>query len=148
MLRKELPRRKQRERSRAAGSTATPAIELSPAELPLFDALRELRTRLAREQSVPPYVIFHDTTLRGITRQRPSTLDELAQVGGIGGTKLARYGEQVLEAIAAAATDSKIGRACKVRRRLRKGIAGETARNEPCFKPSPTDGKAGGWAKG
>src|SRR3546814_3855266 len=75
MLRKELPRRKQRERSRAAGSTATPAIELSPAELPLFDALRELRTRLAREQSVPPYVIFHDTTLRGITRQRPSTLD-------------------------------------------------------------------------
>ncbi|HEY9540159.1 MAG TPA: DNA helicase RecQ [Luteimonas sp.] len=106
MLRKELPRRKQRERSRAAGSTATPAIELSPAELPLFDALRELRTRLAREQSVPPYVIFHDTTLRGITRQRPSTLDELAQVGGIGGTKLARYGEQVLEAIAAAATDS------------------------------------------
>src|SRR3546814_8732328 len=82
MLRKELPRRKQRERSRAAGSTATPAIELSPAELPLFDALRELRTRLAREQSVPPYVIFPDTTLRGITRQRPSTLAELAQVGG------------------------------------------------------------------
>src|SRR3546814_6572822 len=120
MLRKELPRRKQRERSRAAGSTATPAIELSPAELPLFDALRELRTRLAREQSVPPYVIFHDTTLRGITRQRPSTLDELAQVGGIGGTKLARSGEQVLEAIAAAATDSMAASACQVRRRLRK----------------------------
>ncbi|MDN5780730.1 MAG: ATP-dependent DNA helicase, partial [Luteimonas sp.] len=99
MLRKELPRKKQRERSRATGSAATPAIELSPAEQPLFEALRDLRTRLAREQNVPPYVIFHDATLRGITRQRPSSLDELAQVGGIGGTKLARYGEQVLEAV-------------------------------------------------
>src|SRR3546814_12491043 len=88
MLRKELPRRKQREHSRATDTTA-PAIQLSPAEQPLFDALRELRTRLAREQSVPPYVIFHDTTLRGITRQRPTTLDDLAQVGGIGGTKTA-----------------------------------------------------------
>src|SRR3546814_4545945 len=80
MLRKELPRRKQRERSRAAGSTATPAIELSPAELPLFDALRELRTRLAREQSVPPYVIFHDTTLRGITRQRPRSEEHTSEL--------------------------------------------------------------------
>src|SRR3546814_17845215 len=106
MLRKELPRRKQRERSRAAGSTATPAIELSPAELPLFDALRELRTRLARDQSVPPYVIFHDTTLHGIHRQRPSTRDELAPVRGIGGPKRSRYGVQVPEAIDARATDS------------------------------------------
>src|SRR5690606_34325941 len=105
MLRKELPRRKQRERSRATGSTA-PAIELSPAEQPLFEALRDLRTRLAREQNVPPYVIFHDATLRGITRQRPASLDELAQVGGIGGTKLERYGEQVLEVVAMAPADA------------------------------------------
>jgi len=94
MLRKELPRRKQRERGRATGSAA--AIELSAGEQPLFEALRDLRTRLAREQNVPPYVIFHDATLRNITRLRPSSLDELAQVGGIGGTKLARYGEEVL----------------------------------------------------
>jgi ATP-dependent DNA helicase RecQ len=94
MLRKELPRRKQRERSRATGSAA--AIELSAGEQPLFEALRDLRTRLAREQNVPPYVIFHDATLRNITRMRPASLDELAQVGGIGGTKLARYGEEVL----------------------------------------------------
>src|SRR3546814_20251762 len=76
MLRKELPRRKQRERSRAAGSTAPPAIELSPAELPLFDALRELRTHMAREQRVPTWRIFHDPTQRGLTRQPPSTPDE------------------------------------------------------------------------
>src|SRR5690606_32108244 len=77
MLRNERPRRQQRERSRATGTTATPAIELSPAEQPLFDALRDMRTRLAREQNVPPYVIFHDATLRGITRQQPASLDEL-----------------------------------------------------------------------
>jgi ATP-dependent DNA helicase RecQ len=97
MLRKELPRRKQRERSRATGNAAL--VELSPADQPLFEALRDVRTRLAREQNVPPYVIFHDATLRDIARQRPASLDELAQVGGIGGTKLARYGEQVLEAV-------------------------------------------------
>ncbi|GAA3916282.1 DNA helicase RecQ [Luteimonas lutimaris] len=106
MLRKELPRRKQRERSRGAGSTAAPAIELSAAEQPLFDALRDLRTRLAREQNVPPYVIFHDATLRGIAHLQPTSLDELAQVGGIGGSKLERYGEQVLETIATASAQS------------------------------------------
>ena len=97
MLRKELPRRKQRERSRTA---ASPAIELSPAEQPLFDALRELRTRLAREQNVPPYVIFHDTTLRAIAALRPASAGELAGVGGIGSGKLERYGELVLAAVA------------------------------------------------
>ncbi|GAB3315629.1 DNA helicase RecQ [Luteimonas notoginsengisoli] len=97
MLRKELPRRKQRERSRSA---ASPAIELSPAEQPLFDALRELRTRLAREQNVPPYVIFHDTTLRAIAALRPASAGELAGVGGIGSGKLERYGELVLAAVA------------------------------------------------
>ena len=101
MLRKELPRKKQRERSRGAGTA--PAIELSAAEQPLFEALRELRTRMAREQNVPPYVIFHDATLRGIARLQPASLGELAQVGGIGGSKLERYGEQVLDALRAAA---------------------------------------------
>ena len=100
MLRKEPPRQRQRERNRAKGATGTAAIELSAAERPLFEALRDLRTRLAREQNVPPYVIFHDATLCSIARLRPASLDELAQVGGIGGTKLGRYGEQVLDALA------------------------------------------------
>jgi ATP-dependent DNA helicase RecQ len=106
MLRKELPRKKQRERSARAGAAA-PA-ELAPADLPLFDALRTLRTRLAREQNVPPYVIFHDATLRGIAQRRPASLDELAEVGGIGGTKLERYGEQVLAAVAAASGEATL----------------------------------------
>jgi ATP-dependent DNA helicase RecQ len=101
MLRKELPRKRQRERTARAGAAA-PA-ELAPADLPLFEALRALRTRLAREQNVPPYVIFHDATLRGIAQRRPASLDELAEIGGIGGGKLARYGEDVLETLRGAA---------------------------------------------
>ncbi len=52
---------------------------------------------------VPAYVIFLDSTLRGTAQMRPSSLPELAQVGGIGTGKLERYGEQVLEAVAAVA---------------------------------------------
>jgi len=51
---------------------------------------------LAREQGVPPYVIFHDSTLLEILNQRPTTLDELAQVSGVGQAKLARYGDAFL----------------------------------------------------
>lgn len=98
MLRQDLPRKKQRER----GARAPAATAMRAADLPLFDALRELRAQLSREQNVPAYVIFHDSTLRSIAEQRPATLDELATIGGIGGTKLARYGEQVLAAVQAA----------------------------------------------
>jgi ATP-dependent DNA helicase RecQ len=61
-------------------------------EDPLWLALKAKRTELAREQGVPPYVIFHDSTLLEILNQRPATLDELAQVSGVGQAKLARYG--------------------------------------------------------
>lgn len=100
MLRKELPRKPERERN---ARTPAAAAVLQPADQPLFEALRELRAQLAREQNVPAYVIFHDSTLRNIAERRPSSLDELAQVGGIGGTKLARYGEQVLATVQATA---------------------------------------------
>ncbi|TWI02756.1 ATP-dependent DNA helicase RecQ [Luteimonas cucumeris] len=100
MLRKELPRKRERERN----GRAAPTANLQAADQPLFDALRELRAQLAREQNLPAYVIFHDSTLRNIAEQRPTSLDDLAQVGGIGGTKLARYGEQVLETVLAQAT--------------------------------------------
>lgn len=95
LLRKDAPAR-ERERSPRSG------VVVAPTDQPLFGALRDLRAQLAKQQNVPAYVIFHDSTLRNIAEHRPGTLDELAQVGGIGGTKLARYGEQVLEAIRAA----------------------------------------------
>ena len=66
---------------------------------PLFDALREARRRLASEAGVPPYVIFHDSTLREIAAQKPSSLRELGQVQGVGAVKLERYGEAMLEVL-------------------------------------------------
>ncbi|UNK56547.1 DNA helicase RecQ [Pseudoxanthomonas daejeonensis] len=65
----------------------------------LFDALRAWRGQLAREQNVPAYVIFHDRTLRDIAQLRPASVSELARVGGIGGSKLGRYGEAVLDVV-------------------------------------------------
>jgi ATP-dependent DNA helicase RecQ len=66
---------------------------------PLWLALKAKRTELAREQGVPPYVIFHDSTLLEILNQRPATLDELAQVSGVGQAKLARYGNEFLNVL-------------------------------------------------
>ncbi|WP_395621897.1 DNA helicase RecQ [Sphingomonas daechungensis] len=68
---------------------------------PMFDALREARRKLAADAGVPPYVIFHDSTLREIAASRPSSLGELGTVQGVGAVKLARYGEAMLAAVAA-----------------------------------------------
>ncbi|OGS92365.1 MAG: ATP-dependent DNA helicase RecQ [Gallionellales bacterium GWA2_60_18] len=67
---------------------------------PLWLALKARRTELAREQGVPPYVIFHDSTLLEILKCRPQTLDEMAQISGVGQAKLARYGDAFLQALA------------------------------------------------
>ncbi|HZF97589.1 MAG TPA: DNA helicase RecQ, partial [Pseudoxanthomonas sp.] len=82
-LRKELPAKGAHKPDRGPRT----GVPVQPRDLPLFGVLRELRARLAREQNVPAYVIFHDSTLRNIAERRPLSLDELAQVGGIGGTK-------------------------------------------------------------
>ena len=75
--------------------------EVGPAD-PMFDALREARRKIAAEASVPPYVIFHDSTLREIAQSRPRTLGELGTVQGVGSVKLARYGEAMLAALSEA----------------------------------------------
>ena len=54
---------------------------------------------------MPAYVIFHDATLRQIAASPPSTLAELAAINGVGETKLARYGQQILEVLAQAAPE-------------------------------------------
>jgi ATP-dependent DNA helicase RecQ len=66
---------------------------------PLFDALREARRKLAAYAGVPPYVIFHDSTLREIAANKPRNLNELGQVQGVGAVKLERYGEAMLAAL-------------------------------------------------
>jgi ATP-dependent DNA helicase RecQ len=65
----------------------------------LWEALRDCRKRLADAHDVPPYVIFHDATLRQMLELRPATLDEMLQINGVGPSKLERYGEAFLDVI-------------------------------------------------
>ena len=65
----------------------------------LFDVLREVRMKLARARGVPPYDIFHDTTLREMAERRPKTFDDLHDIRGIGAKKAADFGDAFLDAI-------------------------------------------------
>ena len=71
----------------------------NPVGDPLFEALRALRRDLAKEAGVPPYVIFHDSTLRAIAEARPGSLAEIGSLPGVGAKKLEAYGEQFLKEI-------------------------------------------------
>ncbi len=73
---------------------------LSPADQPLFDALRAWRSSQAKSQHVAPYVIFHDRTLAEIATTKPQSRSALETVNGVGEGKLARYGEAVLQVVA------------------------------------------------
>ncbi|OGS95012.1 MAG: ATP-dependent DNA helicase RecQ [Gallionellales bacterium RIFCSPLOWO2_02_FULL_57_47] len=66
---------------------------------PLWLALKAKRTELAREQGVPPYVIFHDSTLMEILKRRPGSLAEMGQISGVGQAKLAKYGDEFLQVV-------------------------------------------------
>jgi ATP-dependent DNA helicase RecQ len=70
--------------------------EIAADDEPLWQALRECRRQLAAEQNVPPYVIFHDATLRQMVALRPTDSAALLAVNGVGQAKLARYGERFL----------------------------------------------------
>jgi ATP-dependent DNA helicase RecQ len=83
-------------KSRRARGRATVSYGVNPE---LFDALREVRLRLARERGVPPYVIFHDTTLREMADRRPGTIDDLHGIYGVGAKKAADFGDAFLDAI-------------------------------------------------
>ena len=65
----------------------------------LWQALRECRKKLADENGVPPYVIFHDATLMAMIEQKPTTSAELLQVNGVGQRKLDKYGSDFLTVI-------------------------------------------------
>ncbi len=87
------------------GTTAAAAARPAPGTpaSDLFETLRLWRADIAKSQSVPPYVIFHDTVLRDIAAVRPSGLDELGEIKGVGASKLERYGTQVLKLLSALA---------------------------------------------
>tara|TARA_R110002050_G_scaffold269917_2_gene412520 strand:- start:57637 stop:59751 length:2115 start_codon:yes stop_codon:yes gene_type:complete len=74
-------------------------MAVRPQDQPLWGALRALRTSLAEEAGVPPYVIFHDATLQDMVKKRPLTDLDMSQISGVGGQKLARYGQVFLAKI-------------------------------------------------
>ncbi|MFJ9588592.1 DNA helicase RecQ [Streptomyces acidicola] len=112
---REVPLRKEPKKPAASGTAsagssssgrgerkAKAAVAELPEELlPVFEALRAWRAEQAREQGVPAYVIFHDATLREIATARPTSVDQLGGISGVGEKKLATYGEGVLRVLAA-----------------------------------------------
>jgi ATP-dependent DNA helicase RecQ len=84
-------------RAKDRGAEADPTLDS-----PLFERLRAWRASVAREHGVPAYVVFHDGTLRAIAAARPASLDQLADISGVGEKKLERYGDALIGLIGAA----------------------------------------------
>jgi ATP-dependent DNA helicase RecQ len=111
VLRKERPvmmRREPERVSRSSGSSGSSgsrskaaAVELPAGAAAVFERLRAWRAATAKEQGMPAYVIFHDATLRQIALEMPTSAGELGQVSGVGDNKLAKYGDAILETLAA-----------------------------------------------
>jgi ATP-dependent DNA helicase RecQ len=91
-------RRRRDSKTVTGGSLGIEAYEQS-----MWDELRALRTQLAKQHGVPPYVVFHDATLLAMLRALPANEDELATISGVGEAKLKRYGRDFLAVINAQA---------------------------------------------
>jgi len=99
-LRREVERapRSRGSRDERAGRRAV-AADLDGPDAELFERLRAWRAGAAREQGVPAYVVFHDATLRAVVERRPTSLQELGTISGVGAAKLDRYGAGLLAAL-------------------------------------------------
>ncbi len=82
------------------------AITIADADRPLFDALREVRLKLAAEAKLPPYIICNDVTLAELAAARPTNAEALHGITGLGNSKIARYGAALLETIAVHGRDA------------------------------------------
>jgi ATP-dependent DNA helicase RecQ len=91
-----LARQRKPQKGRGPARSRAEAESWEGVDRDLFEALRALRLRVARERGVPPYVIFHDTTLRELARLRPTTMEALRHVYGVGARKADDLGERVL----------------------------------------------------
>ncbi|WP_245862747.1 DNA helicase RecQ [Sanguibacter antarcticus] len=101
LLRREAPRapRSRNARGSGTGKVRAAAADLDETAASAFEKLRAWRGATAKEQGVPAYVVFHDATLRDIAVLRPTTLDSLSTVGGVGAAKLEKFGPGVLETL-------------------------------------------------
>jgi ATP-dependent DNA helicase RecQ len=88
-----------REKGNAAPRSKADTVSWEGVDRDLFEALRGIRRLLAEQKGMPPYIIFSDATLRELSRLRPSTLDKMRLVYGIGDSKLKEYGAKFLELI-------------------------------------------------
>jgi ATP-dependent DNA helicase RecQ len=93
----DLRKQTQAEKSSKATRQKSP---VRPQDQALWDALRSLRSELAEKSGVPPYVIFHDSSLQEMLRKRPRSTDDMLRISGVGEQKLQRYGKQFLSEIA------------------------------------------------
>lgn len=93
---------KRRAAARAARVMPEEDVQLADDELRLLGALKALRTSIAREEQVPPYIVFSDRTLAELAVRRPRSMTALSDVRGVGPTKLERYGRKFLDAISQA----------------------------------------------
>jgi ATP-dependent DNA helicase RecQ len=96
-----LARQRRPEKGRAAPRARIEIESWDRVDRSAFERLRAMRLDIARSRGVPPYVIFHDSTLRELARVKPRTLDELAGVYGMGARKIESFGEIVLQTLAA-----------------------------------------------
>ena len=96
-MRRATPRKGKSSKPRAAAS----AMNFSNVDADLLSRLKTWRSGQARAQSVPPYVVFHDSTLTAIAAAQPRDLDALSMIAGIGEKKLERYGPALLELLRA-----------------------------------------------
>jgi ATP-dependent DNA helicase RecQ len=94
-----LARQKKVEKGKLPRRSKTETESWTGVDKDLFEELRALRLRVARDRGVPPYVIFHDTTLRELARLKPADLDALRHIYGVGEKKVQDLGEAVLEVI-------------------------------------------------
>jgi ATP-dependent DNA helicase RecQ len=95
----ELRRDPPRPARRSSGSRKGDAARQIDRSSPLFDALRSLRRTLAQDAGVPPYVIFHDSTLMEMVERRPKTREQFGMISGVGASKLERYADRFLEVL-------------------------------------------------
>ncbi len=84
-----------------------PEVAEKKTENTLFERLRQLRLRLAREEDIPPYLIFNDATLKEMEKQRPMTDEEFLQISGVGRQKMQNYGYQFIKEIIAFNKDKR-----------------------------------------
>ncbi|MGR5267122.1 DNA helicase RecQ [Vibrio astriarenae] len=80
-------------------SASSESIDLSPSDLIQFEALKQVRASLAKEQNVPAYVICHDASLKAIVLARPQTREQLSNISGFGDKKVSQYGEPLLAVV-------------------------------------------------